>query len=262
LLSVVTITWNNFTELVATLESVRGQTVELVVVNGGTCPQTKSLLDSSTEASLEVSRFRYVSEPDRGIADAFNKGIRLSSGDAIVFLNSGDVLISKTYFQRAMDVLERQADFGFVHSAIVFSDRLAGEIVLKPSLSTLGRGMPYRHQTMIVRRRIFDQLGGFDTNLKATMDYDFVCRMHLAGELGYYDQTEPTVKMDGTGISSTRELFAYHEVLKVLWSHGLMTPVNAWGTFVRYLTYFVRRGLEKLGMSGLLVTLKKWKHGV
>ena len=259
LLSVVTITFNNFAELEATVESVRGVAdVELVIVNGGSCKETQKYLET---LALPGTKIKTLTERDHGISDAFNKGIRLATGDAIVFLNSGDTLRDRDYFGRAMGYLERHPEVGFVHGSIAFTDKIAGTIELKPSLSSLGRGMPYRHQTMIVRHAIFDQLGHFRTDLKITMDYDFVCRMQKAGVIGYYDQTGPLVLMDGGGVSSTKELAAYAEGFHVLREHGLLTAHNMYGTAIRYGTYFVRATLVRLGLTSVLAKLKELKHG-
>lgn len=261
MISVVSITRNNFSELVATVESVRGLTgIELVIVNGGDCEKTKSYL-ASLPSQLEGIRVTSITEPDHGIADAFNKGLRLSTGTAIVFLNSGDTLYDRDYFRRADEFLSKHPDAGFIHGSIVFGDQIAGDIELKPSLSTLGRGMPYRHQTMIVRKSVFDLLGPFRADLKITMDYEFVCRMHKARVTGYYDQSGPLVYMDGRGVSSNKEMQAYAEVFHVLLEHHLLTPSNLYGCFVRYAKYFVRRLLVVLGLTGLLARLKMHKHG-
>ena len=261
MISVVSITRNNFSELKDTVESLRGLTgIELVIVNGGDCSDTKAFLESLPGLWSGISVVT-LSEKDSGISDAFNKGVRLSSGDSIVFLNSGDTLNDRDYFKRADQFLRDHAEFGFVHGSIVFSDRIAGDIELRPSLSTLGRGMPYRHQTMIVRKSVFDQLGLFRTDLKLTMDYEFVCRMHKAGIKGYYDQAKSLIRMDGGGVSSTKEMQAYSEVWNVLSEHKLLTAENLYGCMVRYAKYFVRRTLVMLGLTNLLMHLKHRKHG-
>ena len=204
MLSVISITFNNFEELRATVDSVIDQTeIELVIINGGSCKETKAYLDALNLPGIKIVK---VTERDHGIADAFNKGIRASTGDAIVFLNSGDTLYDKNYFARAMNYLRDHQRVGFVHGSIVFSDKIAGDMELRPSLSSLGRGMPYRHQTMIVRRAVFENLGMFRDDLKITMDFEFVCRMHKANILGYYDTSGPLVRMDGGGVSSTKEM--------------------------------------------------------
>lgn len=93
MISIVTVTYNNFNELIETLNSIpESDIVESVVINGGDCKKTKDFLENYPGKSI--------SEKDDGIADAFNKSIKLSSGDYIMFLNSGDILLSADYLQK------------------------------------------------------------------------------------------------------------------------------------------------------------------
>ncbi len=78
MISIVTITFNDYEGLIKTVESLRGvEDIEHIVVNGGPCEKTRKFLENYPGKS--------VSEKDRGISDAFNKGIRLSTGDSILF---------------------------------------------------------------------------------------------------------------------------------------------------------------------------------
>ena len=80
ILSIISITLNNFEELLNTVESVRGiDDCEHIIINGGSCPQTSEFLQGYSGKT--------VSEPDLGISDAFNKGIRYSQGEAVIMLN-------------------------------------------------------------------------------------------------------------------------------------------------------------------------------
>ncbi len=229
-----------------------------MVVDGGQCQLTKNYL---SQLSLGSLNFSFVSEPDEGISDAFNKALRMSKGDAVVFINSGDRLIDKNYFARCERRFLTDPSIDFIHAAVGFEDRVAGPIVLKPSLSGLGAGMPYRHQSMVVKRKVFEELGHFDPKLRLTMDYDFVCRMHLAGCKGFYDSTSAVVMMDGKGVSSTQELAAYREVSRLLTKYKLWNLSNLLGTVKRYLFYFVRRFLIYARLTSLLAVLKRLKHG-
>src|SRR6476469_4711224 len=129
MISVVTITYNNFSELQKTVESlapVRDR-IEHIVVNGGQCGQTKEYLGQYECKSI--------SEPDRGISDAFNKGVRMATGSGVVFLNSGDVLIHPEYLEWAESQL---ASKDFTFSDILFDDAGGGIIRLKPHGQPLG----------------------------------------------------------------------------------------------------------------------------
>ena len=90
MISVITVTYNNFDDLHRTLHSLEQvDGIESIVVNGGDCEKTKEYLSNFN--GIEIS------EPDKGISDAFNKGVTLATGDNIMFLNSGDVLLSPEY---------------------------------------------------------------------------------------------------------------------------------------------------------------------
>ena len=99
-------------------------------------------------------------------------------------LNSGDTLIDQTYPARATQILDQNPDIDFVHTDLIFEDKLIGPYVMRPLRSenylspSIGRGMPYRHQSMVVRKKIYDRVGLF--NLAYTCcDYDWICRLSL-----------------------------------------------------------------------------------
>ena len=106
MISVVTITYNNFDELQETIQSLDGSSFEeLVVINGGSCSKTKSYLE---KLSLEGIKTKIVSESDNGIADAFNKGVVRASEELIIFLNSGDLIGNKNYFSDVKRIFFRK----------------------------------------------------------------------------------------------------------------------------------------------------------
>ncbi|MGR3179731.1 MAG: glycosyltransferase [Candidatus Anammoxibacter sp.] len=249
MISVVTITYNDYEGLRKTLDSVKGvRNIESIVINGGDCTKTRSYL-----SQIET---RSVSEPDKGISDAFNKGLKISKGNAVMFLNSGDVLKEKSYFEKAEAILDRKPDVGFVHGSIIFRDLNCGDILMKPRLCALGRGMPYYHQSMIVRKSVFDETGNFSLDYKLGMDFDIVCRMHKLGFKGYYWSDSPVVVMDGTGITSTNEVKGIIESFHILKNNDLLNCKNSVELVIRYSFYLIRMVLIKLGLSKYLTKLK------
>ena len=259
MISVITVTYNNYYDLhrtLASLENVEG--IENVVINGGNCEKTKKLLHDFDGI--------VISEPDRGISDAFNKGVNAANGENVMFLNSGDVLLSSEYLQEAETVMNFNPEISFVHSDLLYDDRISGDIRLTALQSfffrapPLGRGMPYHHQSMIVRKDIFDQTGIFNLRYKISMDFDWVCRLHIQGLRGYYWNREPVVKMDGGGISALKEHLVIWESLRALKENNLLSIKNMYGISVRTLFFFARKTLESIGMSELLGSLKKRKH--
>jgi len=238
MISVITVTYNNYDDLHRTLHSLKNVAgIESVVVNGGDCEKTKEYLSNFN--GIEIS------EPDNGISDAFNKGVSLASGEHVMFLNSGDVLLSPEYLKEAETVMSFNPEISFVHSDLLYDDRISGDIrltALQPFFfraPPLGRGMPYHHQSMIVRKKVFDKTGLFNLRYKISMDFDWVCRLHIQGLSGYYWNKEPVVKMDGGGISAVKEHLVIWESLRALKENQLLSIKNMYGISVRTL-FFLR----------------------
>ncbi|MBF0312805.1 MAG: glycosyltransferase [Oligoflexia bacterium] len=273
MISIVTITYNNYQELKATLYSIKEQlknfesTLELIVINGGSCCESKRFLSEfanrlRVEASERVN-ILVVNESDRGISDAFNKGVHAATGDAIMLLNSGDLLVAGalTYFQYARK-LETENETAFLHADVIFNDGIAGKIRMAPRMceKNLGQGMPYWHQTMIVRRRVWSGVGEFKLAYRFGMDYEWVCRLLQQGYRGEYWGVTPVVLMDGGGVSVTRELQSIKECFRALKENHLLTIQNIAGLVRRTILYFMRRFLIRVGAQQVLSYLKRKKY--
>ena len=266
-LSIITITLNNFEELLRTVESVRDLNgCEHIIINGGECPQTLDFLQGYYGKS--------VSEPDQGISDAFNKGIRLSSGDAIIMLNSGDILLDRTYPARASQILDQDPQIDFVHADLIFEDTLIGSYIMRPLRTknvlspNIGRGMPYRHQSMVVRKEVYGRVGFFNLNYICS-DFDWVCRWELGLKKShgkaYYSQGDPVIIMDGGGISSTQERKIILEAIKIIRQRNkhisFLEKTRSYSALFRRLVLFsVRVFLKKLGFVNILVIIKRIKY--
>ena len=266
-LTIVTITKNNFEDLLRTVESVRDlDGCEHIIINGGNCPRTIEFLQGYSGKSI--------SEPDQGIADAFNKGIQHSNGDAIIMLNSGDTLIDQNYPARASQILDQYPDIDFVHADLIFEDKLIGPYVMRPLRSmnslypNIGRGMPYRHQSMVVRKKVYDRVGLFDMEY-ICCDYDWVCRweMGLKNSKGkaYYLQGNPVIIMDGGGISSRNESQVILEAFQIILKHninsGFLKKVITYSAlFKRVFLYSCRFILIRMGYMRILEKIKRLKY--
>lgn len=254
MISVVTITFNNFNELYETTESLKKiSDIEHLIINGGKCSETKNFLENQAKS-------KYVSEPDRGISDAFSKGARLSTGIGVAYLNSGDIYIGGDYYQKANEILENNPNISFVHSNILYKDTMAGELLMKPQMKNLGRGMPYLHPTMVVRKSVFEKIGYFPIEKKIGMDFDFICRMEKIHLQGVYIDGPPVVLMDGSGVSATQEEKALQECFKSLKEHELINGKNLLGFVRRSFFYKSRKALLSIGAQDVLIKMKKLKY--
>ena len=254
-LSIVTITRNNHNELLNTLKSLKLLSdCHPIVINGGECEQTREF--------LREQKIEHISEPDNGIADAFNKGIRIAlknDTDYIIFINSGDMVIDATYARKALNCLEQNRKSAFAYGDIIFRDSLVGDIFMPSSKFNLGRGMPCRHQTMIYRKSVFSKVGLFDESYKIAMDYEHLCRMAKPGLKGRYIQAPPFVLMDGIGVSAVKEWESIKECRRALAVNGLMAG-NRWSFIIRLSLFGARKILAALKLGKVLTILKRMKY--
>ena len=195
--SVITASWNALEGLKATAASVAEQScrdVEHVIVDGGSTDGTREWLEGLCCA------VRWSSEPDNGIADAFNKALTMARGEYVLALQAEDTFFDPNSLARALPHLSGGIDIVFFE--IVF-DTAAGERRVVPR--DLSWELAFRntipHQGAFCRRNLFEKLGPFDTSFRIAMDYEFFLRAYRAKAT---TRLVPEVlsRMPDTGVSS------------------------------------------------------------
>lgn len=169
-----------FVRCLVSVQSQEGVRIEHVIVDGGSSDGTLELLRTvPCRHPLVV-----VSEPDNGIYDAMNKGLRKARGTYVIFLNSDDFYHDRKGLRLSVDELERTgADFSYA-PAIVINELgrfAASHPHISPNPQRIFTEMPFSHQAMLTRREVFARLGGFDLAYRSSSDYDFLLRMVFAG---------------------------------------------------------------------------------
>lgn len=201
-LSIITVNLNNAAGLKKTVESVMGQTfrdVEFIVIDGGSTDGSRAVIEANSD---HISR--WVSEPDGGIYEAMNKGLRIAQGEYVYFLNSGDELAAPDVLERIFIRNEPPAD-------VLYGDSLRPDgsggwkELPQPDEWTVARffGMGICHQTLFYKKELFDTLGGYDERYRIIADWDFNLRVLLAGRLTRH-LPFPVVRYAGGGISAIR----------------------------------------------------------
>lgn len=183
--TVITVTFNLIKagrerNVLQCIESIHDQDypfIEHLVIDGASTDGTLDLLRPYEEKGW----LRIRSEPDEGIYDAMNKGVANSTGEFIAFLNSDDFWHDRRGVSASVEELEREkADFSFA-PVYYLKEHDVREGVLEDVIGSFHTRMPCCHQSMFVRRRVFDRIGAFDTRYKSSADFDFILRMCLAG---------------------------------------------------------------------------------
>lgn len=204
-LSIVTVCFNSEQTIERTLQSVamqRGASVEHIVVDGASTDATMKILEAHRHHLAHV-----ISEPDHGIYDAMNKGVRMASGDVIGFLNSDDVYADENVLARVSDTMERH-HLGALFGDVAFyrlerPDRMVrrySSARFRPDRIAWG-WMP-AHPALFVRREFFENLGPFKPDYRIAGDFEFVARVFKKPDLRYRYLPEVLVNMSFGGVST------------------------------------------------------------
>ena len=178
--SVVTVCFNAAAALPRTIASIEEQTLtarEWVVVDGGSRDNTVALVKSAWPAPAA-----FVSEPDRGIYDAMNKGVALSKGELLFFLNADDRFFDADVLTDVVHAFALRPAMNFLLGGVVVEARQ--QRFLHSHRHVNRWTLPFVdpcHQAVVVRRRLFDEIGPFDLRWPTSADYDWFLRVSRAG---------------------------------------------------------------------------------
>ncbi len=211
IVTVVTVTYNALEALQKTAKSVESQTFrhfEYIVVDGGSSDGTPLWLKTHRSPSLT-----WVSEPDKGIYDAMNKGVRMAHGEWVLFMNAGDCFVSE-------DVLER------VFRALPATDVIYGDVVkdgvVKKALSPRNaHRMFFCHQSCFVRKNCLLDYP-FDTRHKMSADFKLIKQLWYAHK-SFLQLNFPIADFDTKGISNTRRSDGIMDNIQVIREVDKMT---------------------------------------
>jgi len=203
--SIITVVYNGVETIRDCIESVLGQThpeLEYIIVDGESTDGTVELVKTYGD---RVSRF--VSEPDKGLYDAMNKGIGLAAGEVIGFLNADDMYRHKDVVKH---IIQQFAETGVdgVYSDMLYVDRIdLNKIKRYWASGTYKHGdflwgwMP-GHLSFFARKRVYDQYGLFRLDLKSAADYELMLRFIHKHRISLAYLHETTIVMREGGVSN------------------------------------------------------------
>jgi glycosyltransferase involved in cell wall biosynthesis len=244
-ISIITPAFNSAGTIADTLRSVREQDypdIEHIVVDGGSTDGTVTILQQTD------ARITYLSEPDEGIYDAMNKGLRMAAGEIIGILNSDDVYAHPAIIGHVVREMEsRQCDA--LYGDLVYVDArdtrrivrtwIAGEFRLEKFLY----GWMPPHPTFFVRRRIYGRYGSFDTSLRSSADYELMLRLLYRHRVTVTYLPECIVRMraGGRSNSSLRQRLRANAEDRHAWKKNNLQPkfYTTWLKPIRKIPQFI-----------------------
>jgi glycosyltransferase involved in cell wall biosynthesis len=228
-ISVITVCYNSAKTIADTLQSVANQTwpdVEHILVDGASTDGTQALIGRH---GARVARM--VSEPDAGIYDAMNKGLRLASGEVIAFLNADDVYAHSRVLESVAEYMQK----GGLDALYGDTEFVRPEDLRKPTRryrserfhpNRIAWGWMPAHPALFLRRQVLKFYGGFRVDYRIAGDFELIARIFHKNEVSYRYVPEVFVRMCTGGVSTRgfRSIFLLNrEVLRACRENGIRT---------------------------------------
>lgn len=242
--TIVTVCYNAVRDIEKTIQSVLSQkylNLEYIVIDGNSTDGTVEIID---KYSSKITT--WISEPDKGIYDAMNKGINLATGDYINFMNAGDTFYDDNVLCKiaSLDLLE-DVVYG---DAIMITELYTFHQVPK-SLSLFKKTLPFCHQSSFTKAKLLKQFK-FDLSYTSAADYNLMYQLWIRNFDFRYIPIEVSIFDARDGFSATHKKKVYKEI-------GRITGTNkSWigrvGIYTSYYIYTIRRIIKNMIPKSLL----------
>lgn len=237
-ISIITVSYNSAKTIHDTITSVLSQdypNIEYIIVDGLSTDNTCNIVKSF---GTRISRL--VSEKDKGLYDAMNKGIALATGDIVGIINSDDIYAHNKVISQVISKFE-QKNIDVVYGDLFYFKTGFPDRALRYyrgglfSLRRVRYGLMPPHPTFFIKKSVYDKFGKFDTNYTLSADFDLILRFLGVHKVSFEYVPEVLVKMRTGGKSTSslkRTLIMNQEDLDSCRSHGIKT--NLFKFYLKY----------------------------
>ncbi len=217
LISIITVVFNGVEFLEKTILSVINQTyenIEYIIIDGGSTDGTVDIIKK-----YEDKIAYWVGESDQGISDAFNKGVKVSSGEYINFQGDGDGFVSSGSLEKVFQDINSKEDI-FVSARIQRIDIKGNELYTSKYIDKIdSKSLLFRmsmpHQGLFTHKSYFEKYGLFDVNNIFCMDYEHLLRSYKNfPKVVTKDVIVARWRDDGIGEGQTLEIFKEYDKIK------------------------------------------------
>jgi glycosyltransferase involved in cell wall biosynthesis len=203
--SIITAVYNGGRAIAETLRSVAEQDysdIEHIVIDGASSDDTVATVRSNGSRIAQL-----VSEPDKGVYDAFNKGLRRATGNAIGFLNCGDTYLSRSVVSRIAKELSVPGTEAVFGDLLIVNAQRRTQVVRRYNSkrftpNMMGYGLMPAHPTLFLRREVYQRVGEYDTQFRIAGDFELCLRVFAMNTVQYRYIPEPLVNMPRGGLSN------------------------------------------------------------
>lgn len=239
--SIITICYNNESEIKDTIESVLCQSynnIEYIIVDGASKDNSLNIINRYKDRVTKI-----ISEPDNGMYDAINKGIKIATGDIVGLIHAGDRLYDSSTIEKIANFYNNNdVDITYGHSKIVDKFDIPRRINISPnySLSLVRRGWMPSHQSIYCRREIFERFGYYRNDLGGGGDYEWFVRYFYKYnknvKIKLIDEFIIRFSLGGQSTKNIKSKFTrkHFDYVKKCWALNDLNPPH----FIVYMMFF------------------------
>lgn len=245
--SVITVCYNREATIEQSINSVLGQdypNIEYIVVDGNSSDRTQNIIESYSDKIT-----KYISEPDKGMYDAINKGLTMATGDIIGLMHSDDVFYDAAVVSKIVDAFKAHADADALYGNGIYvtndedqkivRNRIGGDYDLK----NIKRGWLPLHPTVYIKKAVIDQYGNYNLNFKIASDTEFLLRYLYQHKIkvAYLNNYIVKMRMGGLSTDYKRAVAVLKEDYRIYKYHRI-SPLT---TVLRKKWYALQQYLKK-----------------
>ena len=214
--SIITVCYNRKATIAQSIQSVLDQDypdIEYIIIDGNSSDGTQAIIESYSDKIT-----RYISEPDKGMYDAINKGLRLASGDIIGLMHSDDVFYDSSVVSKIVGTFLASTTADAVYGDGIYVTNDENEKIVRNRIggqydyNKLKSGWLPLHPTVYIRKSVIEKYGDYNLDFKIASDTEFLLRYLFKHKINIVYLKEYFVKMRMGGLSTDHKRFV--QVLK------------------------------------------------
>ena len=237
-ISIVTAVYNGKDTIGHSIESIASQTykdIEHVIIDGGSSDETLDIIRNTAQilAPLRCKNFHWVSEPDNGIYDAMNKGIKMATGDIIGILNSDDIYADEFVVENVVKAMSEN-NVESCYGDLVYVDKDYPDKVIRYWKSgdfykeRFRKGWMPPHPTFFVKREVYEKYGLLNLDFRLAADYELMLRFlyRYGVSVAYIPRVLVKMRTGGTSPAGFYTMGAIIENYRSWKVNGLKYPIT------------------------------------
>jgi len=249
LITIITVTYNAENVLEETIQSVLSQNysnIEYIIIDGGSTDGTLKIIKH-----YEKEINKWITQDDHGTYDAMNKGVKLSSGKYVNFMNAGDTFVNQSVISTFIKQIESDYDLYYGGANM----HITNNEYYKAGNTDFYNTVPICHQAIFTKRNLLIN-NPFDLKYKIASDYDFLFKLYNEG-IKFKNLDIPICNFDGSGVSTENKLFTNIEALHVLSNYASVDEVLKSHLYISMLQSFNTRHFDDSIVEEIKIKLKQ-----